>query len=667
MLFLAPIAFLPVVVDSFSTGKNLVLMGMAMLGLVLWGIDFVVSKKSEIKYNYVLPWLLLLTVYAWLGWWFRLSVGARMRSFLDVGGVGTMTFALVWMFLWLQIGSREEKKISLNWLSASAIVVIVLSIVTFIYPASKMPITWPKDNPLISIGSAWSLTGSLLNEAILVAFLAIEWGKRLLVKLKSSAEQNDSYISEAVMTSLMTLGTLLSVFRLFKSGLVNLDNSSAWVIAAEVFKRSPFWGVGIGDFASAFAHFRPVEYNLTSFWASGFKFSSMGVLQLWTELGTVGLAMVFLVFLGFLRQKKNYDFFRMLILGVAVAVAPFSFVGVLLLVWILAVSVFETKRMSVVLKVGDDGFNAGPWIFSGITMVGVVFGSYWLYRVVGAEIIMRQSLLAASKNNGGETYNLQIRAIGMLPTMAEYRRVYSQTNLSLASVILANKEMTDEDKQKASVLVQQAVREGKAAISLEEGNPSYWVNLAAIYRQIVGVVDGAADWSYQAYQQAVAIEPVNPMSRLDMGGLLFAAGKYDEADRAFEAVVMSKNDLANGWYNWAHSAKKLNKLPEAVGRLTQAIALVPVDSGDYEQANKELTEWKKELEALTKKQAEQTTKPAETLETPKPLPTGSAGVIPVPSGADLNPPSVSPIPTAQVSATPTVAPTSSPTVTPKQP
>ena len=188
--------------------------------------------------------------------------------------------------------------------------------------------------------------------------------------------------------------------------------------------------------------------------------------------------------------------------------------------------------------------------------------------------------------------------------------------------------MTDEDRQKASTLVQQAVREGKAAIALDENNPIYWLNLAMIYRQLVGMVDGAADWSYQAYQQAVVLEPANPISKLDLGGLLFAANKFEEADRVFEQVVTTKPDFANGWYNWAYSAKKLNKLEFAVARLTQAVALVPATSGDYEKANGELTTWKKELAASAEAMAPK----AETLKTAEPLPTTGKEQVVVPTG-----------------------------------
>ena len=88
------------------------------------------------------------------------------------------------------------------------------------------------------------------------------------------------------------------------------------------------------------------------------------------------------------------------------------------------------------------------------------------------------------------TYNWQIKAITANPYSAEYRRIYSQTNLVLATGIIGNKEITDEQKQKVGVLIQQSAREGKAAIALDTANAKYWTNLAAIYRQLIGSVDG---------------------------------------------------------------------------------------------------------------------------------------------------------------------------------
>lgn len=237
--------------------------------------------------------------------------------------------------------------------------------------------------------------------------------------------------------------------------------------------------------------------------------------------------------------------------------------------------------------------------------------------------------MAAAKNMAGDTYNLQIKAIERNPYVPGYRRIYAQTNLALAQAILAKENLSDEEKENASTLIQQAVREAKAAVALEPNNYVHWVNLASIYKSIIGLVDGAVDWAFQAYTQAAALDPVNPMVKLDLGGLLFAANRLEEADRVFEQAVLNKPNMANGWYNWAYSAKKLGRLGDAVTRMAQAVALVPIDSGDYEKANKELGEWRKELdEAIKKQQAmvEQQQKEAETLKTPEPLPTGEKEV-----------------------------------------
>jgi len=305
----------------------------------------------------------------------------------------------------------------------------------------------------------------------------------------------------------------------------------------------------------------------------------------------------------------------------------------------------------LVLIVGEGGINGAPWVLAAILTGVMVWSGINAGKMIAADYYYRQSMIAASKNDGGTTYNMQIKAIGLNPLSAEYRRVYAQTNLALAISILSTEQVADADKEKASVLIQQSVREGKAAVSLNQMEVINWTNLAQIYRQLVGVVDGSADWSFQAYQQAMVLDPTNPSLALDLGGLLYAAGRYEEAERMFEQSVVNKNDFANAWYNWAYSAKQMNKLGDAVSRMTQAVALVPVTSGDFEKANKELETWKKEYdEAVKKFQEQQQPKEAETLKTSEPLPTVSKEEqVNVPA-EDLKPPT--PVVTVEPSVSP---------------
>ncbi|MCX6726848.1 MAG: hypothetical protein NTY75_03455 [Candidatus Shapirobacteria bacterium] len=667
VMMLAPVFFLPVIMDAYGFGKVVFLLLLGMVGLLLWLAALIIEKKEAVKFNWGWGLFLLLTV--WAGYLFFREVaapGIQMKAIMSSSGLTALATVVVWGFLWLQVTDKEEAEKQLSWLTIGGLLVVVTSLVTFLIPASKLPIVWPKDNPLVSISAGWSLTGSLLSEAILMAFLAVEWGRRLGKKLKA----NGNYIMAAVLTAVFILVLALSLIKIKKSGWVVLDPSSSWVIAVEAFKRNPLTGIGIGDFSTAFNLYRPASYNVTKYWASGFNISINGWLQLWTELGIVGLGLIFLTILVIVRQKKDVTWVRLVLMLAAFLFLPVNLMIWWLLMWLLVSSNLETKTVGLVLKVGESGINAMPWAVAVVLVAAMAWSGFNIGKITAADYYYRQSLVAASKNDGGTTYNQQIKAIGINPLVSEYRRVYSQTNLALAVSLLTNKDITTADKDKASVLIQQSVREGKAAVSLDQLDVANWTNLAQIYRQIIGVVDGSPDWSYQAYQQAVVLDPTNPSLELDMGGLLYAAGKYEEADRLFEQAVTNKPDYANGWYNWAYNAKQMNRLADAVQRLTQAVALVPTTSADYEKANGELTVWKKELDDLTKKQQAATgvtptpTPKPETLKAPAPQPTvGKEAKVSVPP-QDLAPPTIGGQATPAVTAVPTGTPKPTVTVTP---
>ena len=309
---------------------------------------------------------------------------------------------------------------------------------------------------------------------------------------------------EAGATVFFSLLFLLDMYRIFKSGWTFLDLKSAWVIAVETFKIYPIFGIGIGNFLEAFNSYRPASFNLTNYWSSSFSGSSMGILQIWTELGVVGLVLVFYLVAMVLKLKRTIKFWQLALFLAIFLFLPLNLVTAFLLVWILSNGVVESKETKLILNVGEKNFNVMPYVVAVLVLVGVGFGSFWATRMFLGDFYMRKSLVAASKNDGTKTYELQIKAIGFNPNLASYRKTYSQVNLSLAQTLLSQSEISDADKEKASTLVQQAVREAKAAISLNQKNPEYWYNLAGIYKTLVGLVDGAADWSYQAYQQTIA-------------------------------------------------------------------------------------------------------------------------------------------------------------------
>lgn len=624
ILFLFPIAFIPILADGFSFGKGWLLMISAMIGLILWIIDLLTAKEKIIKTNKVF-WLLLITVIFGAVSFFRLGTGVQMRTLMENMGFGTLVSMFVWFFLWLQIADKEEYRKGILALTISGIIIGIVSLIIFILPTNSLPLLIPKKNTLISINASWSLTGSLFAEAILLLFLAGEWIKKLVIKIKEKSDVME-YIKEAVGVAFFGLIFVLDIYKIIKTGWVSLDLRSAWVIAVESLKNNPIFGMGIGNFVQAFTAFKPASFNLTKAWSNTFSLSSVGLLHIWTELGLVGLSWLIYSIFVWVKSKKVVKFWQISALILVCLLLPLNVISLFLLGWLLSTSeVFKIKETKPLLKVGEKEFNVMPYILSVFLLIGIGFGGFWYVRMFLGDFYFRNSLVAASKNDGNGTYNLQIKAIGINPNFAYYREIYSQTNLALAQNILSVEQVSDTDKEKASTLVQQAVREAKSAISLEENNAIYWSNLASIYRSLVGVVDGAADWSLQAYQQTLVLNPVDPITNLNMGGLFYAAGQYDSAERSFEESVKVKQDYANAWYNWAYSAKKLNKVDAAVNRLQQALTLVAADSSDYEAAKTELETWKQEQTELNAKNAQtqqttqQTTQQAtqQTTEQPK--------------------------------------------------
>ena len=660
ILAVLPVFFLPVIYDSFGLGKNMFLLGSGLVGLVLWMIDWFSSKKETIQINKWLKWVIFGLVLGIVSY-FRSGLGAQARSMSSLLGMGGMLGLVIWFFLWMQIRDRGEYKKQVNWLSISAVLVGVASIVAFIIPNSRLPFTWPEGNPLISIGQGWSLVGGLLGEAVLFLFLLIEWVKRIAKKLKEKSDLG-GYFVEAMAVIFFGLLTFLSIYKLVKMGWVYLDISSFWVIAVETLKTKALFGVGLGNFIEAFSRFRPANYNMTNLWASTLLISGVGILQIWAELGLVGLIAVILVALSVIKNRKENGFWRVLLLGLLALLLPPTFIITFLLFWVLASSFDETKEIKIVLPLGEKSFNILPYLLSLVMLVVVGFGVYKVTMATIGDYYYRQSLVAASKNDGSGAYNNQIKAIGMNPNLADYRAVYSQTNLALASNFLnvgEGETVSDENKEKASTLIQQAVREAQAAVSLDNGLGAYWANLGAIYQSLVGIIDGALDWSVQSYQQAAIIDPVNSTYNMSLGSLMYGAQNYPLAERYFEEAVMDKNDFANAWYNRAYAAKEQNKLQDAVVYMQQAMNLVPVDSEDYTKAKTDLDAWQKQLdeaiaqyqEQLKQQQAQQQqAEPieTETLKTPQPLPTmGEEERVNVPA-EDLEP---------KITVVPTVEPT----------
>jgi len=270
-------------------------------------------------------------------------------------------------------------------------------------------------------------------------------------------------------------------------------------------------------------------------------------------------------------------------------------------------------------------------------------------RVLAADIYFKKSLDALVANRGGETYNWQIRAITTNPYQDSYRTAYSQTNLALANSLATAPDLTDQDRQQISILIQQAIREAKAAVALNSQNVVNWENLASIYRSLINLAAGSEDWTIASYQTAISLDPVNPSLRVNLGGTYYSLQNWDDAIRQFEIAASLKPNFANAHYNLAAALREKGEYARAATEMEAVLSLVPADSGDWQKASSELEDLRKKLG----EEEVETPKPPESLTPPQALPTPIEPPIELPEEAAPPEAPVSPTPTPTTTPTPT--------------
>jgi hypothetical protein len=233
-------------------------------------------------------------------------------------------------------------------------------------------------------------------------------------------------------------------------------------------------------------------------------------------------------------------------------------------------------------------------------LIFIVWGSFNAMKLVRAEYYHKLAIDAATTNAGQTYINLQKAELDN-PWIDIYRTDLAQTNFALASGLAASKgptpaspsgSLTDQDKQNIQIFIQQAIAEGRNATALSPRSAQNWEILASIYRQISGVAQNALAFSLDAYGRAIQRDPLNPLLRLNVGGVYYSIKNYDLAVRFFTDVVNLKPDYANGYYNLAVAFRDRGDFAPAQAAAEQTISLVDPKSQDYQVATKLLAEIK---------------------------------------------------------------------------
>ncbi|HUS51863.1 MAG TPA: tetratricopeptide repeat protein, partial [Candidatus Bathyarchaeia archaeon] len=464
----------------------------------------------------------------------------------------------------------------------------------------------------------------------LIAILATGLSLAIIIFLKElSQEKLLSAVVFGGACVVIAVGLAITSFQLLPgkdTSLVTLSYPDSWAIGIEAFKQNPLFGVGPGNYPSAFNRFRPVSFNNNEFWNTRFGNASSYPLEILTIGGFLVLgSYLFLLgktlLLGMRVYRRDHKDQLPILIGLFV---------VLFLPWLIGSNLIFLALTFLFLaglaSLGRQETISFPSKTPGLIALGlglllVIPAFYFWGRVYAAEIAFRQSLEALNQNQGLEVYSLQIKAIQLNPYSPNYRRAYSQTNLGLANSIATQTDLTDQDRDNISQLVQQAIREAKIATTLNPIDAINWENLAQIYRNLLNFAQGADQWAIAAYRQAIVTDPINPRLRVNLGGLFYSLQDYETALRQFENAIGLKPDYANGYYNLAATYREREMYPQAYQAMQIVVSLIPGDSADYQTAINELNDLAEKLPAQATPSAQkEPAKPEEALTEPEPLP-----------------------------------------------
>src|SRR3989304_734530 len=603
-VFLLPIALLPISPNLFTPGRLAVLTLGISLMLLIKALKVILSGKLEFHVgNLDFPLLLLAFSYLLSA---ILRTPNKMEAYLLPGTATAFVGGALLYYLINQVGASEKKALLTILLAASSIfaLILLLGVSGTLSSISGLP---------AAVRSAgFTPDGGYLPAAIFLGAL-LPLGISEFLREKAMLKKGVAI----VFIILTGLALSASIYQMLPGNPFSPRFPSfgvTWNVAVDSLKQSPVLGVGPGNYITAFSRFKPISYNSTDLWPVRFATARNFYLTLVSEVGMLGFAalaiLLFSVYKivrrelkdeGFSNLKTNPTVFSVSLLLIALAFFPATTLIIALLFILLSLFSKTSHTQLNLTSIGTSAASSRlpSLIVSLPIIVGVLLLEFYMGRAFIAEYTFKQGVDALTRNEGQKTYDKVRRAITLNPYVDRYHSTFSQVNLAIARN-LAQKQaagpegsgpvgLTDAERTTLTQLVQQAINEGKAAVTVNPPRAGNWEVLASIYRAIMPIAKGADNFAIQTYSQAIALDPLNPNLRINLGGIYYGLKQYDEAARVLELAVATKPDLANGHYNLAFAYRDQGELDKAITQMTLVLSLIQdKDSQDYATAKKEL-------------------------------------------------------------------------------
>lgn len=407
------------------------------------------------------------------------------------------------------------------------------------------------------------------------------------------------------IVTLLIIGAALlrhhSQYSLSKQSAVKLNLSDSWKITTSVLERHPIQGIGLGNF----------EYV-----ANTAKKPANELLRLVVEEGLSGTAIVIVLVIavfklvrgrigGLLRKTSSVENAlagSIATAGLAYALSPAPlethFVLILFLGVLVSLLTFKKNPELQTYQLKLNTAKQLVLVVASVTLtaITIIFGA----RALLAEIYYRRGMEIVLKNAGGiGAYNNLQQAVKYNPYLDTYRVGYSRINFALADSLAGLPEQNEHDRANIQQLIQQSIREAKAATTINPQNARNWEHLARIYESLVGSISKAELWAVENYQQAIKRDPLNTQLILDLGGIYFRLENYPQAYEIYTEAVKLNPTNANIHYNLAKVFEKLKNPGKALTQYELVLELVEEGGEEYKQVEEDIATLREAQEPST--------------------------------------------------------------------
>jgi len=644
ILFIFPVFFLTNTTDFFVVPKQILIIVGTILLLVLWGIRILLEKRLTFISNpFNLPIVifgvvvLVSSIAAYMGYSglpFQLNYDSLMQS-IPVIAVLFLYFLIINTYT-----AKGNFTVGLSALSGGA---VLASIIAILYNFKIYVLPFP------SIQTQYFNTFGSAIQFLLYVFPLLLLSVFYIRKNVKNVEKTTIAL-HAVGAIFMGLGILAVIYQIitlpqkpillpylhgFQIALASLSQDSQRLIGSFLL------GSGYGTFLTDFSRFRsPIFNQNTVLWNVPFSYSSSYFLELIATTGVLGLLSYIFIIIKIVKtrvRRVNPLFITLLVTFGLSFFLPFAFSLVFLLFTLLGFyaaflnidgdkNVSEVILSLVALKNGlftmqeTDAHLQGrktegkllPGIVLTIIIIFGAFIGYWTIQYIRSDMTFAESLSRDSLNSGQKAYTLQIQALQTYPFRSDYYRVYSQVNFALAnslsnSVPKGSKPST-QVQQTVLTLLQQSINSARAATTLAPLTDVNWENLGQVYRNLINVGQNADQFAIASMNQAIVLNPSNPLYYIELGGIYYQLGQYDLAANAFRQAVNLKPDFANAYYNLGHALQQKGDpqdLQTALQEYQTVQQLVQNNSASYKQITDEINALNKQISNQGNKTAAQ--------------------------------------------------------------